>query len=258
MTEQRFAGKHVLLTGASSGIGRASAVRFVAEGAKVFGLARSAEGLEETKSLVADPERFSYLSADMGEEDSVKAGVAAAVDFLDKRIDVISNISGLTERTPIDAYDSDLARKIFEVNYHGPMRLIAEALPYVVDGGTSSIINIASNSGTQGMPELSAYGASKAALITASFGLAIELAPRRIRCVPISPSGVQTDMMWRIWEQVKDYEGDWFNRLIHLWGQMESGTADELAAFILFAASPDAVYWNGSELRIDGGARATY
>ena len=76
--------------------------------------------------------------------------------------------------------------------------------------------------------------------------------------MPISPSGVQTKMMWEIWEQVKLYEGDWYSRLIHLWGQEESGNAADMAGFIAFAASDEAKYWNASEIRVDGGARASF
>lgn len=258
MTEQRFTGKHVLITGASSGIGQATVVRFVSEGAKVFGLARSAEGLEETKSLCADPEMFGYATCDVGDESAVRDGVAAAAEYLDGRINVVANVAGLTLKTPLAEYDSEVARKLMDVNFHGPMRVIAEALPHMVEGVGSSIINISSTSATQAMPELTAYGASKAALTTATLGLAVELAPKRIRAVSLTPSGVKTRMMWDIWEQVKDYQGDWYGRLLHLWGQEESGEADELAAFICFAASDEAVYWNAADLRIDGGARAAY
>ncbi|MGJ3509865.1 SDR family NAD(P)-dependent oxidoreductase [Enemella sp. A6] len=257
MTQPRFAGKHVLITGASSGIGQATSARFVAEGAKVFGLARSTEGLEETKSMCDNPDMFNYASCDVGDEASITAAVKAGAEFLDGKINVVANVAGLTVKTPIAGYDSEVARTLMDVNFHGPMRVIAEALPHMVEGVGSSIINISSTSATQAMPELTAYGASKAALVTATMGLAVELAPKRIRAVSLSPSGVKTKMMWDIWEQVKDYDGDWYGRLLHLWGQEESGEAAELAAFICFAASDDAVYWNAADLRIDGGARAS-
>jgi NAD(P)-dependent dehydrogenase (short-subunit alcohol dehydrogenase family) len=253
----RYEGKNILITGASAGIGQATAVRLVSEGATVFGLGRSSEGLKETEQLVEDPARFRSHFVDMGDDESIVEAVRVAADQLDRRIDVVCNVAGVTLPTPITDFDPALAHEIMQVNFVGPLRLISQTLPFIPAGGSSVIVNIASSSGTQAVPTLAAYGASKAALVSASMTLAVELAPRRIRVVPISPSGVQTKMMWEIWGQIKDYEGDWYNRLIHLWGQEESGTAAELAAFIAFAASEDARYWNATELRIDGGARAT-
>lgn len=254
----RFEGKNVLVTGASAGIGQATSVRFVAEGATVFGLGRNKEGLKETEGLVEDPTRFHSHHVDMTDDASIVDAVKAAARQLGDRIDIVCNIAGMTVRTPIDDYDAELARTITDVNFFGPLRLISTALPYIPEGASSVIVNIASNSATQAVPTMTAYAGSKAALVSASFTLAVELAPKRIRVVPISPSGVQTKMMWEIWDQIKDYQGDWYGRMIHLWGQEESGQADELAGFIAFAASEEAKYWNASELRIDGGARASF
>lgn len=252
----RFEGKNILLTGASAGIGRASAVRFVDEGGNAFGLARNVEGLKETESMVGDPPRFAFQRTDLTDDGSIVDGVDAAADHFGGRIDVVCNIAGMTVRTPIDNLDVDLAREHVQVNFVGPLRVISAALPHMPDG--SSIVNVCSTAASQAMPTMAAYAGSKAALVSASFSLAVELAPRKIRVVPISPSGVQTDLMWHIWDQVKDYGGDWFNRLIHLWGQEHSGQASDLAAFIAFAASEEAKYWNASEIRIDGGARASF
>jgi NAD(P)-dependent dehydrogenase (short-subunit alcohol dehydrogenase family) len=254
----RFVGKNVLITGASAGIGQATAVRFIAEGATVFGLGRNPGGLTETEGMVEDPARFHSHQVDMAENESITDAVRAAAEQVGGRIDIVCNVAGMTVRTPIDDFDGDLARTINQVNFLGPLHLISEALPHIPAGHSSVIINIASNSGTQAVPTLAAYAGSKAALISASFTLAVELAPKRIRVVPISPSGVRTKMMWDIWNQIQDYEGDWYGRMMHLWGQEESAQASELAAFIAFAASEDAKYWNASELRIDGGARASF
>ncbi|MFC0865077.1 SDR family NAD(P)-dependent oxidoreductase, partial [Sphaerimonospora cavernae] len=202
--------------------------------------------------------RFRSHHVDMADDASIVAAVRAAAEDLGGRIDVVCNIAGVTLATPIDDLDIDRIRTITQVNFIGPLRLISEALPHIPAGSASAIINVASNAATQAVPTMAAYAGSKAALVSASFTLAVELAPKRIRVVPISPSGVQTKMMWEIWEQVKDYEGDWYSRMIHLWGQQESGQAHELAAFIAFAASEEAKYWNASELRIDGGARASF
>ena len=252
---KRFAGKNVLITGASAGVGQATAIRFIAEGATVFGLGRNPSGLQETAEHVDEAARFGTHHVDMLDDSSIVEGVRAAAGFLDNRIDIVCNVAGVSLGTPIDAFDPDLAQDISQINFVGPLRLINQALPFMPDN--SAIINICSNAATQAAPTMAAYAGSKAALVSASLTLAVELAPRRIRVVPISPSGVQTKMMWDIWEQIKDYEGDWYSRFIHLWGQEESGDAADIAGFIAFAASDEAVYWNGAEIRIDGGARAS-
>lgn len=252
----RFEGKNVLITGASAGIGQSAVARFITEGATVVGLGRREEGLKETASLVEESTRFIPHVADMADDASIVEAARFAGEALDGRIDVLCNVAGVTLRTPIDDFDPVLAHEIMQVNCIGPLRLVNQVLPHIPAGGASVIVNIASTSGSQAVPTLAAYGASKAALVSASMTLAIELSPQRIRVVPISPSGVQTKMMWDIWQQVKDYEGDWYSRLIHPWGQDESGTPEHLAAFIAFAASEDARYWNAAELRLDGGARS--
>ncbi|GLY71287.1 SDR family NAD(P)-dependent oxidoreductase [Amycolatopsis taiwanensis] len=252
----RFEGKNVLLTGASAGIGQASAVRFIQEGGTVFGLGRNPDGLKQTESMVSDSSRFASHQLDLTDDASIAEAAQAAADHLGGRVDVLCNIAGMTVQTPIDGLDADLAREHVQVNFTGPLMLISQSLPHMPDGST--IVNVCSTAASQAMPTMSAYAGSKAALVSASLSLAVELAPRRIRVVPISPSGVQTNLMWQIWDQIKDYEGDWFNRLIHLWGQEHSGHAADLAGFIAFAASDEAKYWNAAEIRIDGGARASF
>lgn len=254
----RFEGKNVLITGASAGIGQAAAVRFISEGATVFGLGRSTDGLKETEGMVEDPSRFHSHYVDMLDDDSIIEAVRVASEALGGRIDVVCNVAGMTLRTPIDEFDTTLASQIVQVNFIGPLLLINQALPFIPAMAGASIINVSSNSGTQATPTMAAYAGSKAALTSASLTLAIELASRRIRVIPLAPSGVQTKMMWEIWEQVKDFEGDWYSRMIHPWGQDQSGTAEELAAFIAFAASDEAKYWNATELRIDGGGRSSF
>lgn len=254
----RFADKNVLVTGASAGVGQASAVRFVAEGATVFGLGRNAEGLKETAELVPDPGRFASHFVDMSDAATISTATRAAAEYFDRRIDVVCNVAGITVATPIADLDLDQVHELNQVNFVGPLQVISETLPFLPNGGASVIVNVCSNAATQAAPTMAAYAGSKAALVSASFSLSIELAPRQIRVVPISPSGVQTKMMWDIWSQVKNYEGDWYSRYVHPWGQHESGYAADLASFVAFAASEEARYWNGAEIRIDGGARASF
>ena len=245
----RFQNKNVLVTGAASGIGRATAVRLVAEGARVFGLGRDEAGLAETARRVADPARFTSFRADLTDELSLVAGVSAAVSAFGS-IDVLANVAGMTDMTAADAVTCEQLSHVFMVNTFGPMLLCREVIPHLPDG-SGVIVNVCSTAATQAHPGMSGYAASKAALLSYSLSLAVELGERRIRVVPISPGGVRTPMMNGV---VGTLDPSWYSRLAALWHQ--PGEPEDLAAVIAFAASADGAYLNGSELRVDGGARS--
>ncbi|QIX26545.1 SDR family oxidoreductase [Nocardioides sp. JQ2195] len=248
---ERFEGKRVLLTGAGSGIGRATAVRLVREGASVVGLGRNEEALAGTATLVPDTGRFRWLPADLCEETAVVDAVAGAAELLGG-LDVVVNVAGITEPMPADQLDLGHLRHVFATNTFGPMLVCREALPHLADG-TGVIVNVSSTAATQAAPGMTAYSASKAALLAYSGSLAIELAPRRIRVVTISPGGVNTAMLQG---EIKALDTNWYPRLAPPWGQV--GEPEEIAATIAYAASADASYLNGTEIRLDGGARSTW
>lgn len=245
----RFDGKNVLVTGAASGIGRATAVRLAAEGARVFGLGRDGAGLEETARQVGNAHRFVPCQADLTDEQSLVAAVESAMTTLGS-IDVLANVAGMTDMTPADSVTVEQLTGVFMVNTFGPMILCREVIPHLPDG-SGVIVNVCSTAATQAHPGMSGYAGSKAALLSYSLSLAVELGPRRIRVVPISPGGVRTPMMNGT---VGQLDRDWYPRLSTLWKQ--PGEPQELAATIAFAASADGAYLNGSELRVDGGARS--
>lgn len=245
----RFENTSVLVTGAASGIGRATAVRLVAEGAHVFGLGRDVAGLQETGRLVTDSGQFTPFAADLTDEESLIAAVEAARATMGS-IDVLANVAGMTDMTPADAVTLEQLTHVFMVNTFGPMLLCREVIPHLPDG-TGVIVNVCSTAATQAHPGMSGYAGSKAALVSYSLSLAAELGGRRIRVVPISPGGVRTAMMNGA---VGALDPDWYSRLATLWHQ--PGEPEELAAAIAFAASADGAYLNGSEMRVDGGARS--
>lgn len=245
----RFEHKNVLVTGAASGIGRATAVRLAAEGAHVFGLGRDEAGLAATARQVADADRFTPFRADLTDERSLVEGVEAALATLGS-IDVLANVAGMTDMTPADAVTLEQLSHVFMVNTFGPMLLCREVIPHLPDG-SGVIVNVCSTAATQAHPGMSGYAGSKAALLSYSLSLAVELGARRIRVVPVSPGGVRTPMMNGV---VGQLDREWYPRLSTLWHQ--PGEPEDLAAVIAFAASADGAYLNGSELRVDGGARS--
>ncbi|WP_199522344.1 SDR family NAD(P)-dependent oxidoreductase [Geodermatophilus marinus] len=196
MTERqamdRYEGKRVFLTGAGSGIGRATAVRLVAEGATVFAVDRDAEGLAATCELVADPARLMCHSADLSTEEVVVAAAAAGVAEVG-RVDVLANVAGTLRTTPMETLDLDDYRWLLAINLFAPVTLCRELLPHIPDR-TGVIVLTTSTAATKAHPGMTDYAASKGALLSFAVSLAAELAPRRIRVVPVSPGGVATPL----------------------------------------------------------------
>lgn len=245
----RFTSKNVLLTGAGSGIGRATALRFVAEGATVVGIDRDEMGLKETGVLATGAGRFTHVVADLAGESAVVDAAAAAIAELGT-VDVLANVAGIIRATPVATLDLADVHAIMAVNLMAPMVLCREVLPRIPDG-SGVIVNMTSTSATKAHPWLSAYGASKGALLSFSFSLAAELAERRIRVVPVSPGGVATPLT----QNATTFAGvdtSFYTRTYPLWGN--SGQPEDIAAAVAFAASADGAYLNGVELRVDGGS----
>jgi NAD(P)-dependent dehydrogenase (short-subunit alcohol dehydrogenase family) len=246
----RFEGKTVLLTGAASGMGRATAIRLVGEGAAVFAVDRNEAGLKETATLVPDgPGRLVTRVADVADEQDVVDAVAAAVAELGG-LDVLANVAGIHRTTPLATLTAEEMLQLFSVNALGTVLFCREAAPHLAER-KGVIVNIASTAATKGHPYMTAYAASKGAVLALSQTLAAELAPRGIRVVAISPGGVRTPLTEAAAHWPEGTDPSYFARVTPLLG---FGEADDIAAAIAFAASSDGRYWSGSELRIDGGS----
>jgi NAD(P)-dependent dehydrogenase (short-subunit alcohol dehydrogenase family) len=246
---QRFDGRRVLLTGAASGIGRATARRLVAEGATVVGVDRDADGLEVTRTEVGSPERFLPRVTDVADEESVIDNVAGAVGDLGG-LDVLVNVAGIHVTTPLETLDVSDVRRMLEVNLIGTMLCCREAVPHLPDG-SGVIVNTASSSATHGNPYMGGYAASKAGVLAFSLTLAAELSSRRIRVVPVSPGGVSTPLSAGPARDLENLDVRYYARIKPYAGL---GKPEDIAGAIAFAASDDGAYLNGAELRIDGGA----
>ncbi|MGJ3507639.1 SDR family NAD(P)-dependent oxidoreductase [Enemella sp. A6] len=244
----RFENKNVVLTGAASGIGRATALRFAAEGAKVFAIDRNAEGLAET---VAGAEGDAIIThvADLSDEQALVDAAAAAVQEFGT-VDVLANVAGFLRVTPLDTVTSADYEDMWRVNFLAPALMCRELVPALPDN-TGVIVNVCSVSATKAHPYMTSYAASKGALLAYSLSLAAELGGRRIRVVPVSPGGVITPLTQSS-EGLAGLDTSHYARTFPLWGEM--GTPEEIAAGITFAASPEASYLNGFEVRLDGGS----
>jgi len=246
----RYDGKNVLMTGAASGIGRATAQRLVEEGANVLALDIDPDGLSITSKSVIAPERFDFAEVDLSNEAGIVAAVSAAASRLGGRIDVLVNVAGMIRATPATTWNTDVADRLFRVNFYGPVLMCRESLPHLPDGA-GAIVNVTSVSATKAHPGLSAYAATKGALLSYSFSLAAELTARRIRVVAVSPGGVATPLTANA-DTYSEVDTSWYSRVHPLWG--EPGKPEDIAAMIALAGSADGNYLNGIEVRVDGGS----
>ena len=243
----RFEGKAVLLTGAASGMGRATARRLTAEGAAVFGVDRDEAGLGHTAGEIGSG-RFVPHVADVSDEQAVIAAVAAAREQLGG-LDVLANVAGIQRTTPLATLTVAELQELFAVNTIGTALFCREAALHLPDH-TGVIVNIASSAATHGHQYMAAYAASKGAVLALTQTLAAELAPRGIRVLAISPGGVRTPLTAKV-TFPEDADRSYYGRVLPLLG---FGEPEDVAAAIAFAASADGRYWTGSELRLDGGS----
>jgi NAD(P)-dependent dehydrogenase (short-subunit alcohol dehydrogenase family) len=247
--ELALAGKVVLVTGASKGIGLGMATAFAREGAAVMISSRKQEALDEAargiEAQVPDA-RVSTFAANAGEPDQAEACVTATVERLG-RIDVLVNnagtnpVMGRTIDADLDAWD-----KTFRVNVRGALVWTQLAWRQTMQEHGGSVINISSVGGISGTSGIGAYNITKAALIHLTKVLAVELAPQvRVNC--IAPGLVKTDFARALWEPGGDAAG----RALPL-GRL--GEPDDIAGSAVFLASQAARWITGHVLVVDGGA----
>lgn len=246
MSALRFEGRRVLVTGAASGIGRATVVRLVGEGAAVFATDRDEAGLALTVAACGGPGRITTAVCNVTSEAEVVATVARAVAELGG-LDVLANIAGIHRTTPIESLRVEDLRELFDVNLVGTALFCREGVPHLGRGGV--IVNVASSAAAHGNPYMSAYSASKGAVLAFSLSLAAELVGRGIRVVPVSPGTVATPLTAAV--APGDLDFSYFGRIRSLMGE---ATPEQIAGVIAFAASADAAYLTGAELRVDGGS----
>lgn len=246
MISDRFIGTGVLLTGAGSGIGQATALRLVAEGAAVFAVDASKEGLAGTLAAASGPGRVVAHVADVSDEAAVVAAVDAAVAELGL-LDALVNVAGIHRTTPIERLTVEDLRALFDVNVVGTALFCREALRHLAPGGV--IVNTASSSAAHGNPFMTAYSATKGAVLAFSLSLASEVIGRGIRVVVVSPGSTATPLTAGV--QLEGLDAGYYARIV---SPMGAAQPEQIAATIAFAASRDASYLTGVDLRVDGGA----
>jgi NAD(P)-dependent dehydrogenase (short-subunit alcohol dehydrogenase family) len=245
--------KVAIVTGAASGIGRASAMRMAAEGARVVVADRNGEGAEAVTEEITSAGGTAIASTtDIGEEGQIEAMIAAAVDTYG-RLDVLHNNAALTDASAhaqdmtVADLDADVWDRSMAINARGTMLACKHAVGHMVAGGGGSIINTASNQALSGDLSQTAYGAAKGAVVTLTMSVATAFGKQGVRCNCISPGAIRTPSLLNacppeILEVIE--QSNLAPRL---------GLPDDIANLALFLASDESEFITGQVIRCDGG-----
>lgn len=245
----RFTGKVALVTGAASGIGKATALRLAEEGADVACLDVSASGLAETVSKVRElGRRAESFECDVASEASVEAAVKAAVERLGK-LDVLCNIAGILRADHTHELRLEDWNRILTVNLTGTFLMCRAAIPHLLRT-RGNIVNMSSTAALGSHPWMAAYAASKGGILSMTRALSVEYVKQGLRVNAICPGGIKTPLHGQF-SVPKDADIELLKGAIPF---VDYAGPEHIASAIAFVASDDGRYMNGAEIRIDGGA----
>jgi NAD(P)-dependent dehydrogenase (short-subunit alcohol dehydrogenase family) len=252
----RLQGRGAVVTGAASGIGRATARLFAAEGARVLVFDR-AEAVDETAAMIAaDGGTAIAVRGDAGSEAEVKAAIEkAAREF--GRLDVVYANAGVSGgMTPMEEIDEAFWQNLLRINLIGPFMAIKHASPIMRAAGKGSIICTASVAGLRSGAGGPAYSASKAGVISLAQTSANEFYGTGVRVNAIAPGLIETGMTKPIFDASRARGTE--DRIGQLNPLTRYGRPDEIAHAGLFLASDDSSYVNGQTIAVDGGLSTSH
>ena len=248
----RLQGLVSVITGAGSGIGRASAIEFAREGAWVVAADLDPASAEQTAQHIADAGgSATHVQVDVTRGAQVERMLQQAVDRFG-RIDVLFNNAGVPQAfTPLEDCADELFDRVVAVNIRGVFNGCRAVIPRMKGQGGGVILNTASTAGIRPRPGLAIYNASKAAVISLTKTLALELAPHHIRVVSLCPVATDTPMLPGFIGHAADEQ----SRQLFIdsipWGRLNR--PEDLAHAAVFLASPEAEMVTGTAFEVDGG-----
>lgn len=253
--EQSFAGKVVVVTGSTSGIGHAVAVKFAGAGARLVCLGRDQSALSKVKREIERTGADAVtIAADVTNQDEVRHAIDEAIakfDGLDVLVNAAGHIStGTIEDTSLTAWDA-----MMNVNLRAVFYLMQMASPHLIKS-KGNIVNISSVTGLRSFPGVLAYCVSKAAVDQLTRCSALELAPKGVRVNAVNPGVVVTEIHKRGGMNMEDYERFLeHSKSTHPLGRV--GDPEEIAELVLYLASEKASWITGATYSIDGGRALT-
>ncbi|TPG53783.1 glucose 1-dehydrogenase [Roseomonas nepalensis] len=243
----RFQGRVALITGAASGIGRATAVAFAAEGARVALLDRSADALRDAEAAVRQSGgEVLTLACDVSKPEQVEAAVARTVETFG-RLDIAFNNAGVENKaSPVADIDLDEWDRIIDINLRGTFLCMKHELAQMLRQGSGVVINTSSGAGIRGVAGGAAYAASKHAIIGLTKSAALDYAKSNIRVNAILPGNIETPMMDR-------FTGGDIQKAIDLEPVGRLGKPEEIADAVLWMSADLGAFVTGASISVDGG-----
>ncbi len=250
----RFSNQVALVTGGTSGIGRAAAIAYAREGAKVVVSGRrEKEGNAVVAEIKATGGDALFVKTDVTSEEQVAALVTRTLERYG-RLDIAFNNAGVEGTLgPVTEQTSENYKLIFDANVKGVFLSLKYQIPAMLKQGGGSIVNTSSVAGSIGFPGFSLYTASKHAVIGLTKSAALEYAPHKIRVNSVSPAAIQTEMLDRAFGSG---ESDTKQQIAAMHPAGRVGSVEEVADAVLFLSAPGATFITGHDLLVDGGFTA--
>ena len=251
---QNLSGRKAIITGAGLGIGRAIALRLAEEGCDV-GFDRDPGSVDVTAAMIRDKGRRAVIAlGDASRPDDVVTGAADLVQALDG-IDILVNNAGILRTAPFLETPYAIWREVFSINLDGAFLFSQSILPVMVEQKSGCVVNMASWTGKKGVPNHSAYSASKFALIGLTQSLAGEMAGHGIRVNAVCPGVIVNTRMRDLAEELNHAQGlpDVATRVQTTIPLKRAGEPQDVAGVVTFLCSDDASYMTGQSINITGG-----
>lgn len=248
---QRYQNKTIFITGAASGIGRATAIRLAEEGGQLMLADLDLDGLTETVKLIENPSaEIETMALDVSSPEACRNAIAQAVERFGK-LDMLCNIAGIALCRRVEDITEDEWMRTININLNGVFFLSQAAMPHLLKT-KGNIVNMASSAALVGQVYNAAYCASKAGVSLLSKSLAVEFARQGVRVNAICPGSVATPLAANF-TMPENPDMDLFGKLLPL---LDTAQPEEIAAAIAYIGSDEARFVTGIDFPIDGGQTA--